>query len=42
VCVKTLFPQGMTFNILTNSNQIFLDRRENKWKISQKSNLTRA
>jgi hypothetical protein len=32
----------MTFNILTNSNQIFLDMRENKWKISRKSNLTKA
>lgn len=39
VCVKILFPQGLVFNEYDKKQPDFLDNRENKCKISQKSNL---
>jgi len=38
VCVKT-FPIRYDFNWYDKKQLDFLDKRENQWKISQKSNL---
>jgi hypothetical protein len=38
VCVKT-FPTRYDFNWYDKKQLDFLDKRENQWKISQKSNL---
>jgi hypothetical protein len=38
VCVKTI-PERYEFNWYDKKQLGFLDKRENQWKISQKSNL---